>query len=455
VIWLLALLIVTPLYPAASTPEIEELNMATAIAKAMKNNPTLYTRRLNQELFEISYANAWAQMWVPSISLQASSGVSYGMAQLPGSAADASNTSLSRGTPTSGLALTMGEYTIFNFGRDRDTYDVTRLEYERSLQSIVEIERLVRFQVIQGVFNLKTQGDLLEASQRSVDAAQAIYDLVRSRIPLGKATERDLSSVEVDLLNARAVLVQNQANFSQALWDLNVVLGDTVGTRYRLKTDIKYIKFRMGVEDVVAALKTNSPTVREAKKNLEQRRAEQRLAEKNALPLPTIKFSGVSVGYTTGATGTTPVRTTTAADSGNINVSAAMTLSIPLVGDGGFLFARTLRAAEVNTEIAEIALRNAANTTEASAQTLYANIRRAESEIEINEKLFKESTRVFESSLQALQSRQAFNRLDIKNALEQLRTAELSLTSSILEHYNLKLQLANLIGVDRFPEENL
>jgi outer membrane protein TolC len=450
---------------------MEELTMASAIAKANRNNPALYGRRLQQELYEINYEDAWSRMYLPSINLTSTLYSPYTIAQMPGSPdAGVGGAARQHGFQSAGVALNLGQYVVYNWGRDKDAYHIAELEVERARESIHEVERDVRYRVIQSVFNFKTQADLVDAAQRVVDSAEAVHELVRSRVTSGRATRADLASVSIDLLNARNILIQNQNAYNRALWDLNVVLGDPVGHRYRVKTEVRFIKFRMPLDEVLSIFRENSPAIKDARKGLEQSRAELRIAEKNRLPLPTIAFSGLTLGYNFFPNGTQPNRSDSQQippilnnaavgnyppQNGNFNFGAQLQFTIPLTGDGGFLGERKLRAAEINVDLAELNLRNAANLSETQAQDLYSQIIQIETTVDYNQRIFKQASEVFEASLAILQTRGTLNRLDIKNALEQLLTAETNLTSSVLNHYNLKLQLASLIGVDRFPEENL
>lgn len=438
---------------AAEKPE--ELTLALALAKAHRNNPTLYARRLTQELREIEFDNAWARMFLPQISLNATGLSPFTIAQLAGTQASAIGSgALEHGTPSAGSTISIGQYDLFNFGKDRDRYDIARLEVERTRQNVHEVERQVRFETIAAVFNLKTQQDLLDVAHRSVEAARAVFELVRSRVASGRAQSAELASIEADLLTAKNALIAAQTSYSQALWALNVVLGDPLDHPYNVRSGIKYIKFKMPLEDAVRVFKENSPLVREARKNLEQARLTMKLAEKNALPLPTVTFSGITVGRNFTSAGTTSANDTSPGN-GNVNLSAQLNFSIPLVGDGGFLNGRALRAAEINEELAELRLINAGNYGEANVRGLYTKVIQAENLIENNERLFKDSLKVFEAALSALQTRGQVSRLDMRDAIARLREAELAFTRSVLDHYNYKLELANAIGVDRFPEENL
>jgi outer membrane protein TolC len=233
-----------------------------------------------------------------------------------------------------------------------------------------------------------------------------------------------------------------------------MAIGDRVNTKYRAEGEIKYSKLRTPLEELLRLYKDNSPAVRDARLTHEVRQISLRLAEKNSLPLPTVTFSGVTVGQTYGAKGTSQLRNTTAGtDSGNINVGASLNFSVPLTGDGGLFGSRTRRAAEIAAESAENDLRVAANVTEVSIRTSYQLLQQFLSQIEIFDRIFKETSVVFESSMKML-SGTGTNRLDTRDAILQLRTAEQNLTQAILNYYSIKLDLAKAVGIDKFPEDD-
>jgi outer membrane protein TolC len=439
------------------------LTLDKALAKAMQNNPTMATSRLSLEVAEIAYQNAWETMFIPRFTVGLVAAAPYTVAQLPRSNAKQGGSTgtldpgllRDQGSPVMQPYVAMGEYTIFNFGRDKDVYEINQLAVKRARQVIKEAERSVRFDVIVKFYALKTQQDLLDVAERSVLQAEAIHQLIKSRLPLGKATQRDLSSADVDLLTAKNVLVQQESTYNQALWNLNVAVGDRVNTKYRAEGEIRYAKLRTTLEELLRLYKDNAPAIRDARLTYEVRQISQKLAEKNSLPLPVVTFSGITVGQTYGPKGTSPLRNTTAAtESGNINVSGSLNFSLPLTGEGGLFGSRTRRAAEIAVESAEIDLRNSANNTEVLIRTYYQLLQQYFSQIGIFERIFKETSVVFESSLKLLSGGTNTSRLELRDAIAQLRGAEQSLTSAILSYYSIKLELAKAVGIDKFPEDD-
>lgn len=434
----------------APVPEL--LTVEKAVAKAMLRSPTLLDRKLEQESREITYENAWQRFYLPQVSLGAAATSSRSIGQMPGSASSSTGKSaMDRGTPASAIALSVGEYTIYNFGRDKDIYELARKNFERSEQSLKEIERAVRFDTIRKFYLVKTTQDLLDVAKRSVESAEAIYDLVKSRVPLGKATNTDVSSAEVDLINAKNTLIQAEISARRALWNLNRAMGEPIDKTYRIHAELRARKLRMTVEEAVAIYKEKSPTVRDAKLALETAKINLRYIEKSYLPLPTIKFSGITFGYNFGPTQTTLNRTTTA--NGNFNISAGMSISIPIIGDGGLFAQRQIRDAEIGVERAELSFRNAANQTEVDVRDYWTNLQDQLKTIRLNERKFQEAANVFDFVLQQVQRNAAINRLEIKDGIEQVRLAEQDLSNAILTYYDLQYLLASTLGVDELPEE--
>lgn len=450
---------------SVATAKPLKINMQNALSRAMRENATVLTARLNLELAEIAYRNAWDTMYLPRITLGTTMASSYTLGQIAGSTATNPNIYGPNGNgsrdfgalanqPLGSVALNIGEYRLYNFGRDKDTYEIARNLVDRARQMLVESVRAVRIDVLTKLFTLKSKQDLLDVSQRSVDQAQAIMSLIQSRQSIGKATAEDLSSAGVDLLNAKNSLLLAETDYKQATWALNLVLGDPVSQAYDVDVQFSYKPIAVPVEELLKLYRDVSPQVRNARLTLDQSQIALRLAEKNVLPLPTVTLSGLTIGETYNHNGPSQVRTTGANNSGNIDVGASLNFTIPLTGDGGLFGTRTIRQAEIAQETAEIGFWDALRQTDVQIRTQYAQILQLESQIKNNEKLLTESATVLEGAMKKFQHSTEINRLDLKNAIEQVRSAEQNFTGSIIQHISLKYSLAQLVGVDVLPGDH-
>ena len=272
---------------------------------------------------------------------------------------------------------------------------------------------------------------------------------------MNKAIATDLSSAEVDLLNAKNAREQAETDYRQSLWNLNQVLGDPINRKYIARERIRNTRVQRSLEELLQKIESGSPALKDAKLAKKIAEINRKTAQKYMLPSPTISFSGISLGYSfPTANQTTQIRDTTQANtSGNFNVSAAINLTIPLTGDGGLFNSDGLRSSAISEEQAAISLENARRQTEISLRNLYAQVLQQEATIDNTEKIYEQANVVLESAIQSLQKNISFNRLDLKNAIEQSRVAEQNLTNALLQHFSLTQQIAQLLGIDTIEKE--
>ena len=293
--------------------------------------------------------------------------------------------------------------------------------------------------------------DKLDSYERSVEIAQSIVDLQESRIPLGTATSADVSSSSVDLVNTKNLRDTAQTDAKAALYTLNVLLGDPAGKQYRIEEEIKFLPIKVTEQVLFNTYLNESPNIKNARKDITKSQMGLELAEKNMLPLPTIKFSGVTVGYNNGYYGNQPEYFTQAAGNSNFDVFAVVSLSVPLTGPGGLFGSRTIETSEIQVDQNELRFRNTVNKDHQQILQLIQNIRQFETTVDNNHQNYTSSMDVLESVFNKFATTRTVSRLDIRDAINQARDSEIALDEAILSHLNFKTQLAAFIGVDYLP----
>ena len=278
--------------PGAPAP----LTLDAAIHKAYADNRTIQQRRLTFETSKLNYFDAWDLMFLPSVNLQLKSTSDFTMGRLPFGttpASQAGDASAAHGFPAGAISLNLGQYTLFNFWRDQIVYEQAKLNYERERERVGEVERQVRFQIITEYFRLKTEQEKLEAARRSVAISESIVNLVKSRVRIGKATESDVSSSNVDLLTAKSLFNDQERTVTTEQRNLNILLGDPVDSRYLLKSELQYVHLSIGYDDALKIYFDNSPSIKDQRLALKVGDYGLELAEKQRLPLPTVTVSGI------------------------------------------------------------------------------------------------------------------------------------------------------------------
>jgi len=441
--------------PPAITSKSEMLSLEKAVKKALANNRTIQTQYLGLKAAETGYDDAWDKMFLPGVSVDLGTTSNYTVKQLTRSTAgDLGKPGRSRGYPSSFVALNLGTYTLFNFWKDQIAYDMARLGYDREKQRYQEAERNLKFQVIAAYFRVKTEQDKIEAAKRSVDIAQAIVELVKSRLRVKKATEQALASSTNDYLAAQNQYNETIRNVSGNLWALNLMLGDPINTQYMLNSDLKYSLLQIQPEEAMKTYEESSPSLKDAKLGLKSAELNLELNQKNRLPLPTISLSGVTLTYSNGYYGGKTERTTTNSGlPGNIDVSASISLSIPIIGPGGLFNSRDAQRSAIARDISELNYQQIGSNDQVRIFTLITAIKQQEVSITNQRESFKNSVSLLDNLFESL-SNQQVSRLELRDAINQARETEFSLKDSILNHLAGKLELAGLIGVDRLPGDS-
>jgi outer membrane protein TolC len=443
--------------PAATPPitgvdEGEALTLSLAISRALVNNPDVRDQHMALRSAELYYEDAWDRMYLPSVALNANSSASKTLSHVPGKNTDTLGaTKDEHGYPGSSVDLTLGSYTLFNFGRDKILLDQSKLDWNRTREAFEEFKRNIKFQVIIQFWTLKTTLDKLDASNRSVEVAQAIVDLQESRLPLGKASQNDISSSTIDLLNAKNQRDQNETLTKNTLWSFNILLGDSVGTKYRIEEDISFLPIKVTEQILFDTYLSESPNMKSARKDLTKSHLNLELQEKSLLPLPTIKVSGVTASYTNGYYGNKADLYTQNSGNTNIDVIGSVNLSLPILGPGGLMGHRIVEQAQIQMDQSELRLRNTANRDRGQVFQLVQNIRQFEVTVSNNRQSYKSSVSVLEDALASFSNGKTVSRLDIKDAINQARDSEIQLRDAILQHLSYKTQLAAFIGVDYLP----
>jgi outer membrane protein TolC len=431
----------------SAEPAAEVLTLDKALKRAVAANRSIQLQRITLQLAEIAYKNAWDTMFMPGASLTLSSTQNYSVAQVPGGPG---TSGFDHGYPAASAGLTFGTYTLFNFWKDWLVYEQANLDWVRAQEIFAEFLRSTRFQVMTAFFRLKAEQEKLEASKRSVGIAEAIRDLVKSKVRLGKASSSDISSSIVDYNNSKNDSYTHEVAERSALWALNQLLGDPVDTPYVILDPLRFSPLQITVPQAVKIYSDLSPTVKNSRRDMKKAEIAVDLAQKNRLPLPKVTFSGVTVSYAPAYYSTTASTYGPAQGNPNMDIVASMSLTLPLYGPGGFLNQRVVDQAQLARDQSDL---NAQNSTNADLATLYQlmiTIKRDEDTIKNNRQNLENSSAVLDNLFSKL-SEGTVSRLELRDAIAAARDSDLALLDSNVTHLSDKFALAQLIGVDRLP----
>lgn len=435
---------------SSSAFAIDQLSLSRALKMANKQNFTIAQQKNSLQTEALSYRDSFEEMYLPNVSLEAGTSSALTLGQIPHSSASDFGADKQRGDPMASVGLNMGEYTVFNSFKDKMSFDIAKLGYEREKERMVETTRSVRSDVVEAYFRAKTEQDKLAAAKRSRKMAKALLRLVKSRARVGKASSSDASSAEVDVLSAQNRVNELVGSEQSARWQLNTLLRYRLDAKYQLSTRLRFRPLKLTTEAAMKSYTSSAPSILDATYGLKASETSLKLAKMNRLPLPTVSFSGIGIRYVRNDFGTTGLQTsTTGLDSGNIDLTASIYLSLPLVGPGGLFRQREVRQAYHYKEISRLSYLETKLRDESAIHSSILTTRQQEKSIRNLQNSLKNATKVL-NLLTKQMRRGRVSRLEVRDALEQARETELTLKDEILYHLSSKLQLGNLIGSDQF-----
>lgn len=435
-------------------PQIRKINalpaltLKDAIDRVLGEAYEARALKLDREDAAINYQNAWDTFFLPSIGFTLSSSSARTLGAIGGTTAKESP-SINRGYPSTTLTLGLANYTLFNFWRDRITYDLARLNFDRAQQRFSEVERSLRNRVTNAYFQTKANQDRLEIALRSLNVAKSILGLVRSRAKLGLTTDEEVASSSADVTNAQIAVDQAQASLEGSYTSITSFLNYPASSRFNLTTALTYRPVEMSADWAVQMFKQQAPGVRDQKLGIQSAEASLEIAQKARLPLPTLSVTGLSVSYTSGpGPGTTAYGGNT--PPGQIDLLTTVSVSIPIVGSGGFLNSRAIRQSVIQRERAHMAMNRLLQDGEISLRNSYVNIKNVENQLKNLDSNLQNVSTVLDSLIGNIKNKK-IGRLELRDAIEQARSTELSRIDAILNHTTQKLTLLETIGADDFP----
>lgn len=433
-----------------NAPSPETLTLAKAIDKAIENNIGFKTQKMQYRSAEISFDNAWETMFTPGISLSISANSKLTAGDLKdhvGIAAEKAH-----GYPSQSATLSLGSYTLFNFWKDWNRYEQARLDWVRAQEIYMETLRAFKFEVSRAYFESKIAQDNFESAKRFFSLAETILHLMKSRRKVNKASDSDITSAEQDFLAARIEFGNTTTSTNAANWKLNQIFNDPQGKSYLLVDDPEFEPIQVDIEEIIEIYRTNSPTVKNIKKDLRKSELSLDSAEKDRLPLPQVKFSGLTLSYGNEFNGLTREYYTDGSGNTQLNVSASVSLSLPIWGSGGFLSSRNMELARMSVEQQRLGIKDTISRDEVRIRELVRSIAQTEQNIRDYKKSLTGSSTQLDQLINR-GSQQGGMRLDFRDLLRQMRTDQTSLADANLSHVTSKYELYQLIGVDKLENK--
>jgi outer membrane protein len=406
---------------AAASASAETL--ADAIALAYQTNPTLQGQRASQRALDESIVQARTGLR-PQVDASASASASDGQ----------DDRDAARGS-SAGLSVSQALYTG---GRVSSQIGAAEADVMTGQQGLRSVEASVIQAVITAYVDVRRDQERLRISQENVAVLQRQLDEARARFEVGEITRTDVAQAEARLAASKASLASAQAQLAISRASYAAIVGQNPGD---LEAEPSLETFLPpAVEDAFDAAERNNAQILGAQ--YAERASAARVALARSSRLPTVTASG-SVGFTGSTSALAAGGAGGAFDDYQRSVSGRVSVSVPLFTGG--LISSQVRASQERNNADRQSIEETRRSVLRTVSQAWNSLIGARANLTANEEQVRAARIAFEGVRQEAQVGLRTT-LDVLNAEQELRNAELSLVSARHDEYVAAAVLLSAMG---------
>lgn len=408
--------------------------LADAIAEAYENNPNLQAQRASQRVTDETYVQARTG-WRPTLNLTATG--SYEELRIPPRALQFGQSEINRGN-SGQLQLTFTQ-PIWTGGRTAAAVTAANADVLQGRENLRRLESQVMQAVIQAYVDVRRDQQGLLIRQENVKVLHAQLEESQARFDVGEITRTDVALSQARLAASQALLQSAEAQLAISRSNYATLVGHNPGD-LAPEPSLGYL-MPGNVDDAFNVAEQNSPILR-AQLFAEQA-SRARIAGARAERMPTVTFQATGL-YKNG-----PIDTF---DQGlySRDATAGVGVTVPLFS-GGLTTSRIRQAIERNNVdriTVETQRRGVLQTITQSWNQLLA----ARSNIVSTDEQVRAAKIAAEGTHQEEQVGLR-STLDVLNAEQELRAAQLSQVSAVHDEYTAATAILAAMG--RLEARNL
>ncbi|MBC7715011.1 MAG: TolC family protein [Rhizobacter sp.] len=427
----------------------KNLQLNDVIEQGLRKNYAQNIKGQLQQINEITFSGAKSAFWLPELKITLQT-ADQNIATLHHSSrppAVPNSTS-----PSGTLGLSLGDYTVFNWGKDYAVYLNKKNLYERNTQIYDESKRELKLDLINSYFSLVSTKNIEKIRSEELRQTSFVYRLSKEKITVGKTSKQDYYQARSEYLKAQndyhdAKIIADEADEGVAFQ-----ITDPVGTKYVINEGLDYRRIKITLDEVLALAEKTNPTLLTNKVLIDNAERDYDVALKENMPLPKFTINLGAYNKQFGPTVNT-TRYETYSGSGNVELVASINTTWAITGQDGFLNSNKLATSRISREIAQKEFEKNTHFTQSQIRQIYKTILSLQNQIVILEARLPSLQKTFDTILENyLAGRTKF--YDFSLALADLSSTKIFYEQTKLQHLREKLTLARLAGIEDFPGEN-
>lgn len=211
-----------------------DLNLKKAIEIALAENPTIKVADKDIQLKEIADKEAW-QALLPSVSASMSLSHSIQVAAIKTAMGEFKMGADGTTTAMGGLTMTLPIYAPAVYQNMKMTKEDILLAQEKARSSRLDLVN----QVTKAYYAALLAQDSRDVIKRSYDVAKQNFDIVDKKFQVGKVSEYDKISAEVQMRSMNSSVTSAETGLNLALLRLKVLMGINTAIDINIKDSLK------------------------------------------------------------------------------------------------------------------------------------------------------------------------------------------------------------------------
>lgn len=398
--------------------------LTDAVALAYQTNPTLQQQRAVQRATDESVVVAKTG-FRPTLGLSGT---------ISGSRTDLAHprTTLVGGQVVTGADVTKAASSsatlqlsqpLYTGGQATATLSAAEADVLAGREDLRSVEQSVLANVVTAYVDVRRGQESLRIAQENVNVLTRQLDESNARFEVGEITRTDVAQSQARLASAKANLSSTQANLAVARASYAQIVGQNP-TDLAPEPSLAEL-LPASVEQAFDAAEANNPAVLAARYG--EQAASARVAQARSAYLPNVS-AGASLGYTANEVNGEYKQ------FGEYDraISGSVTARVPIFTGG--LNASNVRSAKERENAARIAVEGAKRTVIQQVSAAWSNLLAARANLVSNEEQVRATKIAFEGVRQEQQVGLRTT-LDVLNAQQELRAAELALVTARRDEY--------------------
>ena len=280
--------------PATMLAQTVDLNLQKAIEIALAENPTIKIADKDIRLKEIADKEAW-QSLLPTVSSQLALQHSIKVAAIKTPNGEFKMGKDGTTTATGGITLSLPIYAPAVYQNMKLTKDDILLAQEKARSSRLSLVN----QVTKAYYAALLAKDSRDVIQRSYDVSKENFDVVDKKFQVGKVSEYDKISAEVQMRSMNSSVTSAQTGLELAILQLKVLMGINTDFDIVINDSLKAYENSVTLANTESNTNEieNNSSLRQIDMNMGLLKRTDKILSTNFLPTIGMQISGMYQSY--------------------------------------------------------------------------------------------------------------------------------------------------------------